>query len=135
MKLTDLLKKGWDTLDSVLVDDLFVVIEDEVDESFPESLDTKEEIFKLLDVVEDNFFNIEYTDNHALIEWLGDHESVVSDMEEVEDIEKEIIYRTFIFSIDNEFWKLVCHTGYYNFPLTNEMKKVNKKSKTVEYFE
>ena len=135
MKLTDLLKKGWDTLDSVLVDDLFVVIEDEVDESFPESLDTKEEIFKLLDVVEDNFFNIEYTDNHALIEWLGDHESVVSDMEEVEDIEKEIIYRTFIFSIDNEFWKLVCHTGYYNFPLKNEMKKVNKKSKTVEYFE
>ena len=135
MKLTDLLKKGWDTLDSVLVDDLFVVIEDEVDESFPESLDTKEEIFKLLDVVEDNFFNIEYTYNHALIEWLGDHESVVSDMEEVENIEKEIIYRTFIFSIDNEFWKLVCHTGYYNFPLTNEMKKVNKKSKTVEYFE
>ena len=135
MKLTDLLKKGWDTLDSVLVDDLFVVIEDEVDESFPESLDTKEEIFKLLDVVEDNFSNIKHTNNYALIEWLENHESVVSDMEEVEDIEKEIIYRTFIFSIDNELWKLVCHTGYYNFPLTNEMNKVNKKSKTVEYFE
>lgn len=135
MKLTDLLKKDWKTLNEELLDDLFSHIKDKTDKNtFPESLISKEEIHQLIDVLENNFGSIDYTNNYELLEWVSEHPDLVDDTEEVEDIQKEILYRTFVFLINNKYYKLEFQTGYYDFPLSNDMPQVYKRTRKVEYF-
>lgn len=135
MKLTDLLRRNLKALaESEALDDIIDVVP--LPDDFPSDDDNIElkDVENLLEILENNFANIDYTDNYSLIDFLADLSETVSDEEDLEDIDKQILTRTFVFLIDNEHWKLECHTGYYNFPRSNEMKKVQRKTRKVDYF-
>jgi hypothetical protein len=67
----------------------------------------------------------------------NDSFKTIDEDEQLEDIEKEILYTTFIIQDEetDKFYKAEFHTGYYNFPQSNDMKEVKRKTKTITYFE
>jgi hypothetical protein len=132
MKLTDLLKKYWNTLDEDVIDEIATVLPSEI---LPASFETEDEIKELIDILDNNFSNIDYTDQYSLLDFISDLSEIVSDEEELEDMDKQILRREFVFLIDGDYWKLEFQTGYYNFPLSNEIKKVQKKIRTIEYYD
>lgn len=135
MKLTELLKRNLKAFaESEALNDIIDAVP--LPDDFPSDDDNIElkDVENLLEVLENNFANIDYTDNYSLIDFLSELPDVVSDEEDLEDIDKQILTRTFVFFIDGDYWKLECHTGYYNFPKSNEMTKVQRKTRKIDYF-
>lgn len=136
MKLTDLLRKNLKALaESEALDDIIDIVP--LPDNFPSDDNgiELEHVESLIDLLESNFANMDYSESYSLIDFLSELDEVVSDEEDLEDIDKQILTRTFVFLIDGDYWKLECQTGYYNFPKSNEMKKVTRKTRTIEYFQ
>lgn len=142
MKLTDLLRKSlFDFTKSEAVYDMYGLIPDI--EGVPDDIDdglTDDQWDAVLDSFEQNFKNFEYENLYSLVEFIRDLNNdvfkTIDEDEQLEDIEKEILYTTFVIQDKetNKFYKAEFHTGYYNFPLSNDMKEVKRKTKTVTYY-
>jgi hypothetical protein len=143
MKLTDLLRKSLsDFAKSEAIYDMYELIPDI--EGVPDSIDdfsTDDHWSLLLDSFDQNFKNFEYENLYSLVEFIRDLNNdsfkTIDEDEQLEDIEKEILYTTFIIQDEetDKFYKAEFHTGYYNFPQSNDMKEVKRKTKTITYFE
>ena len=132
MKITDLLRQYGDQ-----VEELIQEIREEIN---LEETTTDES----LDLIEENFSKIRYTDLYNLIDFLRDIDVIserqyimIDENQELQDIDKEIFYSDFVILEvkTQKYFKANFHTGYYNFPLQNEMKEVQKKTRIEEYYD
>lgn len=138
MKLTDLLRKYPDLMIDDAAEEICTALsysQCKEDIDLPEYIGDTEDVLKLIDIMENNFQHLAYTDIPALFWLLESLNEVVYQGNEVQDIHKDITIDTLVFEIDNKFYMLEYHSGYYNFPRTNELKEVQKKTKTIEYYE